>query len=90
MGQLTDLHDEPDRELAQVLDRLSRRFPNLSERWLWELTRSVYEDFREAPVRTFVALLVEHQVVMAVRRAAAVPLRAGGAEAVADRTAEAG
>ena len=70
-GQLTNLDDEPDRELAQVLDQLSRRFPHLSERWLHELARTVHERFRDAPVRTFVPLLVEHQVVGTIRRTSA-------------------
>ena len=53
-AQLTNLQDESDRERAQVLDQLSRRFPHLSEQWLHELARTVHERFREAPVRTFV------------------------------------
>ena len=70
-AQLTNLQDESDRELAQVLDQLSRRFPHLSERWLHELARTVHERFRDAPVRTFVPLLVERQVAAAVRRTSA-------------------
>ena len=77
-AQFTNLQDESDRELAQVLDQLSRRFPHLSEQWLHELARTVHEQFREAPVRTFVSLLIEHQVVGAVRRTSAAPSAAAG------------
>jgi hypothetical protein len=91
MGQLTDLYDEPVGELTQVLDRLVRRFPDISERWLWEQARTAHERFRAAPVRTFVPLLVEKQVAMAVRRASAVGLRAADRpDAVPDWKAEAG
>ena len=61
-AQLTSLEYESDRELAEDLGRLSRRFPDLSEWWLHELARSAYERFRDAHVRTFVPLLVERQV----------------------------
>jgi hypothetical protein len=71
-GQLSNLEDQPDPELVQVLDQLSRRFPHLSEPWLHELARTVHEGFRDAPIRTFVPLLVEHQVVGAVRRTSAL------------------
>ena len=77
-AQLTNLEDESDRELAEVLDRLSRRFPHLSERWLHELARAVHERFCDAPVRTFVPLLVERQVAAAVRRTSAAPSAAEG------------
>jgi hypothetical protein len=76
-GQLSNLEDQPDRELAQVVDQLSRRFPHLSEPWLHELARTVHEGFRDAPIRTFVPLLVEHQVIGAVRRMSALSAAAG-------------
>lgn len=74
-AQLTNLEDESDRE---VLDRLSRQFPRVSERWLHELARTVHERFRDAPVRTFVPLPVERQVAAAVRRTSAAPSAAAG------------
>jgi len=77
-GQLTNLEEEPDRELAQVIDQLSRRFPHLSERWLHEVARTVHERFRDAPVRTFVPLLIEHQVVGTIRRTSAAVSAAEG------------
>ena len=77
-AQLTSLEYESDRELAEVLGRLSRRFPDLSEWWLHELARSAYERFRDAHVRTFVPLLVERQVAAEVRRTSAVPSAAEG------------
>ena len=87
MGPLTD----PDRELAVALERLSRRFPDISERWLGELARTVHEGLRDAPIRAFVPLLVEHEVVTRVRRSSAVPLRScDGADGLADRIAEVG
>ena len=78
-AQLTNLQDDdPDRELAQVLDQLSRRFPRLPAQRLHELARTVHERFRDAPVRTLVPLLVEHQVVEAVRRTSATLSAAEG------------
>ena len=56
-AQLTNLHDEPDRELAPVLGQLSLRFPHLPEQCLHELARTGHERFRDAPVRTFIPLL---------------------------------
>lgn len=72
-AQWTDLEDESDRELAEVLHQLSRRFPHVSERWPRESARTAYERFRDAHVRTFVPLLVERQVAAAVRRTSAAP-----------------
>ena len=74
-AQLTKLEHESDRE---VLDRLSRRFPHASERWLHELAHTVHERFRDAPVRTFVPLLIERQIAAAVRRTSAAPSAAAG------------
>jgi hypothetical protein len=83
-AQLTNLHDDPDRELAQVLDQLRRRFPHLPEQWLHELARTAHERFRDAPVRTFVPLLVEHQVVGTVRRTSAALSAGEGLTVAAD------
>lgn len=87
MAPLTD----PDRELTLALERLSRRFPDVSERWLGELARTVHAGFRDAPIRAFVPVLVEHGVVTRVRRSSAVPMRScEGSDGLADWIAEVG
>ena len=56
-AQLTNLHDEPDRELAPVLDQLSRTVPVPPGAVSARVGAHRHERFRDAPVRTFTPLL---------------------------------
>lgn len=61
--------------LHEVVDRLARRFPDVPRPSLAELVELAHEQYRAATVRTFVPLLVEKQVVAALRTPAVPPPR---------------
>jgi hypothetical protein len=88
------LSTEPQHELRLVLEQLCQRFPNLSRRWLRELARTALEEYRDAPIRTFVPLLVENEVSTTVRRSLCTPLRSSdgrdGEGGACERVIEAG
>ncbi|GAD87342.1 three-helix bundle dimerization domain-containing protein [Nocardia asteroides] len=51
-----------DRQLDEVIERLTVRYPTIERTELAGIVRETYEHFARSQVRDFVPLLVEHQV----------------------------
>lgn len=58
---------EESRLIRQLIERLVMRFPQLPAKTVEKEVRSVHHGFQGAPLRDFVPLLVEHDVVISLK-----------------------
>ena len=56
-------HEAPDRDttIADIVDRLSTRFPSYPQATIHEVVAQTYDEFGDARVRDFIEVLVEKQ-----------------------------
>jgi hypothetical protein len=56
-------HEPPSREatIAEIVERLSERFPEMAASTVREVVAETYDEFEDARVRDFVEVLVEKQ-----------------------------
>lgn len=59
--------EEESRLIRQLIERLVMRFPQLPAKTVEKEVRSVHHGFQGAPLRDFVPLLVEHDVVISLK-----------------------
>jgi hypothetical protein len=55
------------RSVAALVERLGERFPQFSGSTIEEAVSSVHSQLADAPIRDFVPVLVEHEVVDALK-----------------------
>lgn len=63
------------KQLADLKDRLARRFPSADPQFVHTVMMSEYEAFDSARVRDFVAVLTERNVVKRLAAAGSSPVR---------------
>jgi hypothetical protein len=59
--------EEEARAISQLIERLVVRFPQLPVRGVEEIVTSAHQTFAGARVRSFVPLLVEHDVLIQLK-----------------------
>src|SRR5512139_3288120 len=59
--------EEEEPRIRQLIERLVMRFPQLPATTVENEVRSVHQGFEGAPLREFVPLLVEHDVVIVLK-----------------------
>jgi hypothetical protein len=76
--------EEESRAIRHLIERLVMRFPHLPGKTVEEEVRSVHRRFEGAPLRNFVPVLVEHDVLIALK------IRAGRAALSPEGEAQSG
>ena len=59
--------EEESKAISQLIERLVLRFPQIPARTVEETVSGAHREFDDAPVRAFVPLLVEHDVLIRIK-----------------------
>lgn len=62
--------EDETKAISQLVERLVMRFPQLPARTVEETVSVAHREFKHAPVRDFVPLLVEHDVLIELKELA--------------------
>ena len=62
--------EDETKAISQLIERLVVRFPQIPARKVEETVSAAHREFKHAPVRDFVPLLVEHDVLTKLKELA--------------------
>ena len=68
---MTHQPPSPEKTIAEIVERLQKRFPDLPEATIADAVTTAYDELRDARVKDFVEVLVEKQAKKSLKSLAA-------------------